>query len=306
MKRILITAIALFVLVPQYAFPQAGQAGLSFLKNGVGARSVAMGNAGVASAQLGSAMYYNPALLADDERASISIVHNEWIQDITTEYIGIVLPAKGWSFGVFLGLTSVAGIELRDTPSPEPDGTFDSQNFAGGITASFGLAEALDFGVNLKYIFEKIHVDDASGYAVDFGLSSQPFTDGDLRELRLGVALSNLGSMSELNTVETTLPLLLRYGAGYAIPVRSLKSAVNVEVGAVSLLEESTTHANIGVEFDYVDMVFLRLGYRSGFDDKDVSFGAGARYSSLRFDYAFVPHNDSFGNAHTIALSIML
>jgi hypothetical protein len=306
MKRILFTAFVLILLAPQDAFAQAGQAGLSFLKNGVGARSVAMGNAGVALGDLGSAMYYNPALLADDERASISIVHNEWIQDITTEYVGIALPANGWSFGVFLGLTSVAGIELRDTPSPEPDGTFDSQNFAGGVTASFALADVLDFGVNLKYIFEKIHVDDASGYAVDFGVSSQPFADGDLKDLRFGAALANLGSMSELSSAETTLPLLLRYGAGYAIPVRALKSAINVEVGGVSLLEESTTHANIGVEFDYIDMVFLRLGYRSGFDDKDISFGAGARYSSLRFDYAFVPHNDSFGNAHTIALSIML
>ncbi len=306
MKRVSLVVSVLFVMAFQSAHGQSGQAGLSFLKNGVGARSVAMGNAGVAGADLGSAMYYNPALLADDEGAAISIVHNEWIQDITTEYIGITLPAKGWTFGVFLGLTSVAGIELRDTPSPEPDGTFDSQNFAGGLSAAFGIVDGLDFGVNAKYIFEKIHVDDASGYAVDIGLSSQPFTDDDLADLRFGVSLANLGSMSALSSAETVLPLLLRYGAAYTVPITALKSALNVEIGGVSLLEEETTHANIGVEFDYVDMVFFRLGYRSGFEDKDISFGAGARYSSLRFDYAFVPFNENFGNAHTVALSINL
>jgi hypothetical protein len=306
MKRILPVVLLIVVFLPQLVAAQSGQAGLSFLKNGVGARSVAMGNAGVTSADLGAAMYYNPALLADDEQASISIDHNEWIQDITTEYIGVSLPLDGWTFGLSLGLTSVSGIELRDTPSPEPDGYFDSQNFAGGVTVAFSVGTLFDFGVNAKYIFEKIHVDDASGYAFDFGISTKPFRDSDLADLRFGVALANLGSMSDLNTMATELPTLMRYGAGYAFPVEALKSSVNVEVSGLTLLEEETTHANIGVEFDYVNMVFLRLGYRSGFDDKDISFGAGARYSSLRFDYAFVPFKESFGNAHTIALSIML
>ncbi len=305
MKRYFFLPIVFIAVLPMLAHAQSGQAGLSFLKNGVGARTVAMGNAGVAGADFGSAMYYNPALLADDTDASITIMHNEWIQDISTEYIGIVLPAKGWTFGLFMGLTTVAGIEVRDRPSVEPDGMTDSRNFAGGVTAAFDIMESVSFGMNAKYIFEKIYTDDAGGYAFDFGLTAHPFS-GDLQDLGFGLALANIGSMSELSAVETTLPSLLRYGAGYSIPLETLKSHLNVEVNGVTLLEEETTHANIGVEFDYVDMVFLRAGYESGYDNKNISFGAGARYSTLRFDYAFVPFTESFGNAHTVALTIAL
>ncbi|MBN1447353.1 MAG: PorV/PorQ family protein [Bacteroidetes bacterium] len=307
MKRFAVLSIFTFFLLPALLPAQSGQAGLSFLKNGVGARTVGMGDVGVAgAADMGTAMYYNPALLADDTDASITIMHNEWIQDITTEYIGISIPLRGWTFGLFMGLTSVEGIEVRDRPTPEPIATTDSRNFAGGISAAFQVMESVSVGFNAKYIFEKIHVDDAGGYAFDFGLAAHPFTNGQLQNLGFGLALANLGSMSELASTETTLPLLLRYGAGYAIPVTSLKSRLNIEVNGVTLLEEETTHANIGLEFDYVDMVFARIGYQSGYDNKNVSFGAGARYSTLRFDYAFVPFSESFGNAHTVALSITL
>jgi len=296
----------LFVLLSITVQAQSGQAGLSFLKNGVGARTVAMGDAGVVGSDMGTAMYYNPALLADDEKASITIMHSEWIQDITTEYLGLSIPANGWTFGLFMGITSVEGIEVRDRPTPEPLATTDSRNFAGGLTAAFALADMIDVGVSAKFIFEKIHTDDASGYAFDIGATLHPFDESSLEDLRFGFAIANLGSMSELMAQETVLPSLLRYGAEYSIPVESVKGNVVVEANGLTLLEEETTHLGIGLEFDYVNLLFLRFGYQSGFDSKSISFGAGAAYSTLRFDYAYVPFDNNLGNAHTVALSINL
>ncbi len=284
---------------------QSGGSGLSFLKIGVGARTMGMGDAGVANADMGSAMYYNPSLIADDADASVTIMHNEWVEDISTEFVGVSLPLNGWSFGLHMGLTSVGGIEVRDRPG-EALGEADTRNFAGGITAAFALADGVDFGVTAKYVYEKIYVDEAGGYAFDFGVSVRPFSEGDLANLSTGVTLANLGSMTELRTVSTKLPSLLRYGAGYRIPIESVKGGLNFAAEGLTLLEESTTHVNLGAEFNYLGMVFLRLGYRSGYDNNGVSFGGGATYSSLRFDYAFTPFSEAFGNAHTIALSITL
>lgn len=300
-----ILVLAFFIADPDLLYAQAGSAGLSFLKIGVGARSMGMGDAGVANADMGSAMYYNPALIADDGSGAITIMHNEWIEDITTEYLGLSVPFSGWSFGIHLGLTSVGGIEVRDVPG-EPLALTDTRNFAGGFTAAFALADGVDFGATAKYVFEKIDVEEAGGYAFDFGLAVRPFSEGDLAELRTGVALANLGSMTELRTVSTNLPLLLRYGAAYRIPVEAVKGALNVSAEGLSLLEESTTHLNLGAEFDYVGMVFLRLGYQSGYENKGLTFGAGATYSALRFDYAFTSFSEVFGNAHTVALSVIL
>jgi hypothetical protein len=196
-------------------------------------------------------------------------------------------------------------MEVRDQPG-EPLALTDNRNFAGGITAAFAVADGVDVGVTAKYVFEKIHVDEAGGYAFDFGVAVRPFSEGDLSSFRTGVALANVGSMTELRTVSTTLPMLLRYGAAYTLPIEAVKGALNVSAEGLTLLEKSTTHLKAGVEFDYLGMVFLRLGYQSGFENQGISFGAGATYSTLRFDYAFTPFSASFGNAHTIALSLIL
>lgn len=299
------SVILLTLMLPHILHAQVGGSGLSFLKIGVGARSLGMGDAGVANADMGSAMYYNPALIADDEDASVTIMHNEWIEEITTEFIGVSVPFKGWSLGIHMGLTSVGGIEVRDRPGESITDT-DTRNFAGGITAAVPVFQGLDVGVTAKYVFEKIHVDEAGGYAFDFGLAMQPFSDGDLSRLRLGVALANVGSMSELSAISTTLPMLLRYGASYHIPLFEINGSLRLAVEGLSLLEDDITHANVGVEFEYFDTVFLRLGYQSGYENKDITLGAGARYGILRFDYAYIPFTDIFGNAHTVAMSITL
>jgi len=286
-------------------FAQSGATGLSFLKIGADARAMGMGDAGVATSDLGSAMYYNPALISDDEQASITIMHNEWIQDLTTEFLGLVVPFSSWTFGLHLGLTSVEGIEIRDRPG-EAQGTFDSHNFAGGVTAAFAVSSGVHVGVTAKYVFEKLYTDVSDGYAFDFGVFVQPFSSQELRSLRFGGALSNLGQMSELRTVSTKLPMLLRLGVGYDVPIESMKSSFVFSAANLLLLEENTNHLNIGVEFNYVDIVFMRVGYQSNYDIKNVSFGAGTKYSSFRFDYAFTPFTESFGMAHTIALSATL
>lgn len=305
--RTFVTAVFVLALLvlPRMLFAQSGDAGLSFLKIGVGARVLGMGDAGVAGDDRGSALYYNPALIADDAEASVTITHNEWIEDISTEFIGVAVPLDGWSFGVHLGLTSVGGIEVRDVPG-DPLAESDTRNFAGGLTVAFALADGVDFGTTVKYVFEKIHVDEAGGYAFDFGIAVRPFSEGELANLKTGLTLANVGSMSELRTVSTTLPMLLRYGAGYRIPVESVKGALTFEANGLTLLEESKTHFNLGMEFDYLGLVFLRAGYQTGYETKSISLGAGAAYGSLRFDYAFTPFSEVFGNAHTVALSVLL
>jgi hypothetical protein len=301
--------VALFFLIslalPSMLFSQAGGSGLSFLKIGADARAMGMGDVGVVTSDLGAAMYYNPALIANDEAASITITHNEWVQDLSTEFLGVVVPFSSWTLGIHMGLTSVEGIEIRDRPG-EPQGTFDSRNFAGGLSVAFALADGLDVGLTAKYVMEKIYTDAADGYAFDFGASFDPFKGGDLHGLRFGAALANLGSMSELRYVSTTLPMLLRVGASYDIPVHALKSTLVVTGGVMSVFDDEATHASIGAEFNYVNSVYFRAGYQSGYEIKNVSFGAGFAYTTLRFDYAFTPFTESFGAAHTIALSIRL
>ncbi len=86
----------------------------------------------------------------------------------------------------------------------------------------------------------------------------------------------------------------------------ALKSTLLLTGGVMSVFDDKATHATLGAEFNYINSVYFRLGYQSGYDIKNVSFGAGFAYTTLRFDYAFTPFTESFGAAHTIALSIRL
>lgn len=304
-RSVVVVFLFTTLALPLQLLAQAGGSGLSFLKIGADARAMAMGDVGVVTSDLGAAMYYNPALLSDDEDASITIMHNEWVQDLSTEFLGVAVPFSSWTLGIHMGLTSVEGIEIRDRPG-EAQGTFDSRNFAGGLSMAFALTDGVDLGITAKYVMEKIYTDAADGYAFDFGASIDPFEGGDLHGLRFGLALANLGSMSELRYAATTLPTLLRAGASYDIPVPSLKSTLVVIGGVMSVFEDEATHAAVGAEFNYVNSVYFRAGYQSGYEIKNVSFGAGFAYTTLRFDYAFTPFTESFGAAHTIALSIRL
>jgi hypothetical protein len=312
--------LPLLCLLPVALFAQAGNTGLSFLKNGVGARNAAMGETGAASALEGASLYYNPAGIGDETTPSIFLSHSQSYQDLSAQYLGIVLPGKGWAFGAHVGVSSVSGIEIRTVPGVS-EGTFSAKDFSLGLTASVAITDAIDIGVTGKLLYEKIYVDDATGYALDLGLRVQPFRDGELKSLRLGASLANLGSMSEFRTETPVLPVLLRAGAAYTRDLPSMRSAVTLAVDAVKVTNSAADananqtgvaqtgenmHLHAGLEGTYDNMISLRAGYQSGYDFKGFTAGLGFAYSVLRFDYALLPHTNNFGTGHLFSFSILL
>ena len=297
-------AVVIAVLSPSRGFAQAGSTGLSFLKIGIGGRTVAMGDAGVASAAHGTASHYNPGLLASQSHPSITLMHNAWVQDVTTQYLGASLPLDGLTLGFHLGLTSVADIEIRTVPG-DPVGTFSSRSFTSGMTAAFPLSDEIEFGATAKFLFEKIDVNEATGYAFDAGVVIRPFSEGDLKPLTAGVCIANLGSMSDLRNEPSSLPSLLRYGLSYAIPMEALEGAILLEADGLTIFDAKTTHVNVGVEVDYDQSLYARLGYQTGYEARGFTAGVGAGFSVLRFDYAVTPWSEGFGLAHTVSLSVI-
>ena len=65
----------------------AQTSGLSFLKIGVGGRATGMAEAFTAVTDDASATYWNPAGLMHASRNQLSLTHNEWFEDIRSEYV---------------------------------------------------------------------------------------------------------------------------------------------------------------------------------------------------------------------------
>ena len=77
-------------LVPNLGGQRAGISAFQFLKIGVGARGVAMGESYVAVANDASSLYWNPAGMAQMTENEVFVAHTEYVADIRHEYLGAV------------------------------------------------------------------------------------------------------------------------------------------------------------------------------------------------------------------------
>jgi len=270
---------------------------MQFLKLGIHPRMNALGDASVVLGSDAASAYTNPALLSLSANSSVQLSHKTWLAGTTTDFIGAKTSLNDFSFSVFLNTTNIPGFEVRTRPGPL-EGMFDVHYFATGLSSAYALSETFSFGVNAKILYEKIFVDDATGFAADFGASHLV---NDV--LLLGASVNNIGSMSSLRSSATTLPTSARIGGSYTFIFPALNADMLVTTDGISFFAEKSNHLVGGVEFTYDRMLALRAGWQTGFEARNFfSAGLGITYNSLIFDYAFVPAKYSFDSGHTIAV----
>lgn len=294
-----IIKIFFLTFVCSTAFAQndgAGNSGLAFLKLGVGARSIAMGEAFSSLTDDATAFFYNPARLNFGVKSNISLMHNESVQDLKSDYIAVKFPlGEKLSLGIGLITTAITGIEIRNIPGAALE-KFDSRNLATGLSLGYKVNPNLSVGITGKFLFEKIYVDEASGLGFDFG------TNYTKDNYSLAFVVANLGSVNELKNQSSKLPTSVRFGASYKFS----KDKFNFMIGAdgFKVLDGGKFHIHGGGEAGYKDFVFLRLGYQTEYENKGLSTGIGFKYKSINVDYAFVPYKNEFGSSNTFSLGI--
>lgn len=294
MKKFLIASL----LFTTALFAQsAGNAGLSFLKIGFGARNMAMSDLGVVTANDVTALNYNPALIAKYNGPEIVVTHNEWIQDVRSEMIGVSFEMFGLPFAFGANTTSINDIEVRTKPG-ESESSFDANYFYGSLSTGFNLVERINVGITAKYLYEGLLSDEANGWAFDFGVTY----DDLIENLNIGASLRNIGSMNELRTEETQLPTDLRIGASYEMPLESIEAQLLLLGGIQQYTDTDDSHIHGGFELLYKKLVAIRGGYMSGYESKGLTAGFGVRWSTISFDYAFIPFDYNLGNSHTISV----
>lgn len=295
MKRILLViALISFSVSAQ----DAGSTGLSFLKFGFGAKNIAMGDAGNSLSNDVTSLFYNPAKLSLYPESEIMLMHNEWIQDVRSEVIGARTILFGLPVAVGFNVTTVSDIEIRQRPGA-PDATFNANYFFGSLSTGFKITDAAGTGISLKYLYEGLYEDEATGYAIDLGFYYLTPVEG----LTASAAVRNLGSMNKLKEEETKLPSEIRAGVSYDAPVSDQFELLT----GIEILKyfESSTHVNIGAEIMYDNIIALRGGYQTGFESRGFTGGVGLIWGSLHFDYAFLPFSLGIGNANLLSLQFI-
>lgn len=227
-------------------------------------------------------------------------MHKEWIQDTRTEFLGasIILDSEN-AIGFSLNSTTVSDIEIRTGPGT-PEGVFTARNFSLGGSYAHTFSEDLRIGITGKFLYQKILIDESSGFGFDLGAQYKT----SIENLSLGAVLANLGSMNGLRSEKTILPSLLRLGPAYSLGVEDINSTLSVASDFLYIFPESKSYVNVGGELFFNQLFAARLGYQFGSEGRGLAAGIGVAHGPFVLDYAYSHLSDDLGNSHGFSLTM--
>jgi hypothetical protein len=272
----------------------AGDAGVPFLRFGLGARAAGMGEAYVAVAEDASSVFFNPGAMPAVLGTHITIAHNEYFQSLRFEQAAVTHETEWGTFGfMFTGLYMDDMERFDDYPTAVPLGTFGSYDIAAALAYGRYIVPNVAVGISLKAIYERIDELSASGFAFDAGIYHVSRIPG----VKLAATVANLGPPMKYEVEEFALPRNARIGASYEREVAALDGRVLVTAD-VLFPNDDDVREHFGAEYSYRRMLALRAGYKVGYTSQDMAFGFGVVYREIAFDYAFLPASNDLGDGH--------
>ncbi len=298
MKRLIPYLVAALTTACVAGAADAGSSAAAFLKIGVGARAVGMGEAQAAAAEGPEALYWNPAGLAVNSRRAVSFTHNEWLEDVRYEYLGLSYPLFNLgSIGFSAGRVDMGKLTGRDE-----QGNYTGDFGASDMVLSLGYARRLfnflAVGAAAEYISSKIEDESASAFAGSVGAVGELPLPG----LAVGISASNIGGEMKFIDEGDPLPLALRGGVAYLLPFGGETNELMVAVDGVKFNDRDDVMVNTGVEYWFMKTIAARAGYKGNYDEDGLTGGLGFKYSptadlGLLADYAYADMG-LFGATH--------
>jgi len=320
--KILILALLLFPgLLLSDIFPKVGTAGLQFLKIGVDARAIGMGEAYTAVTDDISSVYWNPAGLALKPQKQILFSHTQWVADIMYEYFA---ASKVTSLGTFAISASALHMPAMDVYIEEsfdiPTGEkFYAGDFSAGLTYSSLFTDKFSFGFTAKYLRQNLDLYSVNGVAVDVG----SLYNTKWQNLTIGMSLRNFGPDmkyrldndndgqydedpfdlldndhdGKIDEDRKELPFKLPMNFSLGVATDIFRNENNYLIASFQLdncVDRMETY-NLGAEYS-MGIFKIRSGYQFGLDAAGFSAGFGwkipLRFAVLDIDYSYTNMRD--------------
>ena len=163
------STLILLTILPLLAYSQGISAGSSYLRFPLTARSASLGETLVAEPGSVGSAGINPANLYRTTGGEIILSHTSWIQDVQTEYFSAGYAMPFGTVGVSLLSSSIPNIEIRDAPG-QPLGTFSARSAYVQALYATSVDSTVRIGVSGKFLYDKLYVEESSGYAFDVGI----------------------------------------------------------------------------------------------------------------------------------------
>ena len=181
------------------------------------------------------------------------------------------------------------------------------------------MSSVLSYGVNVKFLQQKIESVSATGVAFDLGMLYRT----SIKNVNFGISLQNLGSQMKFLNDGYNLPLSVSVGLGYQI------SGITIGFDVKNYVYEGQTIVGFGTEYMPVTALALRAGYLmsltarsftnvqddsknssvlrsqagTSFGSNDVNglgAGLGFKLFNIQTDYSFIPYGE-LGNTQRIS-----
>ncbi|MBI4667766.1 MAG: PorV/PorQ family protein [Elusimicrobia bacterium] len=306
-KRIFFFAVlaVLSVLSALVASAVFASEGAAFLKIGIGARPIGLGNAFTAIANDVNAIAWNPAGLTQITQRELGVMHAELFADTKYDFAGVVQPLNAGALGFGLAYLSQGSLEVRDA-NRQSQGSFNASDMATTFSYARILFPKFYGGASLKIIRSQIAQYSATTFALDIGsLYNTP-----IERLKAGIALQNLGPGMKFIDTASALPLTMATGFGYQLPQGPIL-ALDFKYRPYS----RKTNVSLGMEYPVLGILSLRAGYLGALssavkqgtnklgDFTGLGAGFGIRVLSSHLDYAFTPMGE-LGASHRMSLAV--
>jgi len=318
MKRVFLLALvtALCLVQTRAQNPNIGTAGAQFLKIPVGPRAAAMAGAVVSNSDDASSLFWNPAGIVGVKSGALFAAHADWWATVKLNHAAYVQSFDDiGSFGVSVTVLSMDAMEVTTEDDPEGTGqTFDAQDVMIGASYARRLTTEFSVGVTAKYIQQRIWNESASGVAFDVGTQYRI----GFRDLTIGMSMSNFGAnmtyagrdlsvdytvdpnnsnvrLAPASLAAEEFPLPLYFQVGISMSPYTSENFSVLLAADVAHPNDNQERVNVGAEVTVLGQLFLRGGYRFGYDIEKATMGVGVALPlgsvSLTADYAYAMYD---------------
>ncbi len=295
-----------------------------FLKIGQGARASGMGEAFTAIADDSTAVFWNPAGLAQLTRFQVQFTHNEWVEDFRHEYFGLAGPWEG-GWAVAYSILDLGEFAELDDANVATGNTFTVNDQL--VQLGYGRAffdQTLLVGAGVKLVREDLG-DGIRGTTASFDLGVIGVPLWEEPRITLAAVVENIGG----ELAGFGLPLTARAGiawrrsglfaasAGYGPEgeraIEGVRGTAPYPWEADAVSDGLTLAADVvapqrgrveihaGIEY-WLAFAAARAGYRFRYPRNDLggasgaTVGLGLRGHGFQFDYgfdaSFAPYGD--------------
>ena len=298
--------VLLALFLPIHVFGQSAASeppsseGALFLLLPVGAEGVSLGRAMTAARSAESA-FWNPAGLSSLAQSELVVMRGDPLAGKSTALSWLIsrqpLGVVGLSYHLLDG-----GEQALVDDQQNVRGTISIRSHVGVVSVATSLASWLDVGLNMKIVRFNLNCrgqcDDAgvqaSGWAGDVGLQSQPLEDVPLR---FGAMLAHFGPKFQVvNAAQADpLPTRIRLSAAYEVlryfsTPEDLSLWIRVEVEDRWTRPGESPSFYVGTELvaGSTDVIFVRASRASGEINQaaEIAFGLGLRYEAFELALA--------------------